>query len=85
MPEETREHRSFVAPLITLLASVVLAAGSCFGFLNTLSMDGAGRHPLLNVFFLFSFCGCVFLFPATIIWIIVRAVRNSRANELGEK
>lgn len=84
MEQSTRKRRSFVAPLITLLASVVLAVGSCFGFLNTLSMDGAGKHPLLNAFFFFAFLGCAILFPATIIWIIVRATRNSRASGQGE-
>lgn len=77
------KRRSFVAPAVMLLASVVLAGGSCFGFLNTLSFDGRGRHPNLNLFFLIVFCLCVIAFLGAIIWMIARAVRNSRANERG--
>ncbi len=83
--EQPRRRRSFVAPLITLLASIVLAAGSCFGFLDTLSMDGGGKHPNLNVLFLIVFCLCVVVFPAAIIWMIARAIRNSRGIEPDEK
>ena len=82
--ERNRPPRgSFVAPVITLLASIVLAAGSCFGFLNTLSLDGRGRHPYLNLFFLVVFCLCAMAFPGTIIWMIVRALRNRMAAEKG--
>ena len=77
------KRRNFVAPLITLVASIVIAAGSCYGFLDTLSFDGRGRHPNLNLFFLTLFCLCVIAFVGAILWIIVRAVRNSRANKNG--
>jgi len=79
------KRRSFTAPLVTLFAAIVLTAGSCFGFLNTFSMDGAGKHPNLNVFYLIVFCICVMVFPATIIWMIARAVRNSGIAERGDK
>jgi hypothetical protein len=48
-------------------------------------MDGRGKHPNLNVFFLVVFCLCVVVFPGTIIWMIGRAFRNSRVTEPGKK
>jgi len=74
MEEKTRTRRSFTAPLVTVLSSVVLAGGSCYGFLATLD----SKYSWLNMFFLAAFCLCVMVIPGTIIWMIARAIRNSK-------
>jgi hypothetical protein len=44
------------AILITLAGGILLAAGSCFGFLGTLNMNGVGEsRPLLNPAFAIGF------------------------------
>jgi len=84
MEQPLRARRSFVAPLVTLLATIVLGAGSCFGFLSTLDFNGNGRvHLVLSGFFVIVFCLCAVAFPVTIVWIIVRAVRNAKSRGEG--
>ena len=82
MEQPLRTRRSFVAPLVTLLATIALGAGSCFGFLSTLDFNGNGdwKRQVLTGFFVIVFCMCVVAFPVTIIWIIVRAVRNAKSS-----
>ena len=80
MEQPLRTHRSFVAPLVTLLCAVVLAGGSCYGFLWTLDINGSGKHAALNVFFLIVFFSNVVAVPGAIVWIIVRAVRNAKSS-----
>lgn len=76
MEEKTRTRRSFTAPLVTLLSTVVLGAGSCFGFFAAM-----GKHDVLGYLFLIAFWLCVLAFLATIVWIVVRAIRNSTSRK----
>ena len=75
MEQKPRSRRSFTAPLATLLCSIVLAGGSCYGFLATLD----SKYASLKIVFLVVFCLCVMVFPGTIIWMIARAIRNRKA------
>lgn len=79
MTESTRPGPNYKAAIVTLLSSIVLAGGSCFGFLATLD----SRYDLLRIFFLVVFCLCVMVFPGTIIWMIARAIRNSKSRNEG--
>jgi len=81
MQEQPRKRRNFVAPLITMLSSIVLGYGSCYGFLSTLSFHGAGRYEALNILFFVAFWLCVLVFLATLVWIIVRALRNAQSGQ----
>ena len=74
METEPRKRRNFTAPIVTLFCSIVLAGGSCYGFLSTLD-----KHAALNMYFLVVFCLCVMIFPGAIIWMIARAIRNSKS------
>jgi len=79
-PEQKVENRpNYTAAIVTLLSSVVLAAGSCYGFLSTFDINGSGKHAFLNGFFLVVFCLCVVVFPGTIIWMIARAIRKAKS------
>ena len=80
MEQKPRSRRSFTAPLATLLCSIVLAGGSCYGFLRTLDINGSGKHAALNVFFVIVFFSNVVAVPGAIVWIIVRAVRNAKSS-----
>jgi len=85
MDQQLRKRRSLVAPLVTLLCSVVLAGGSCYGFLSTFSTGGSEKHPALNVFFIIVFFSNVIAAPGAIIWMIARAIRNSKAGNEVQK
>ena len=52
MEQKPRSRRSFTAPLATLLCSIVLAGGSCYGFLATLD----SKYASLKIVFLVVFC-----------------------------
>ena len=81
MEQKPRSRRSFTAPLATLLCSIVLAGGSCYGFLATLD----SKYASLKIVFLVVFCLCVMVFPGTIIWMIARAIRNRKAGNEVQK
>jgi len=81
MEQKPRSRRSFTAPLATLLCSIVLAGGSCYGFLATLD----SKYASLKIVFLVVFCLCVMVFPGTVIWMIGRVVRNRKAGNEVQK
>lgn len=83
MDQQLSKRRNFIAPLVTLFSSIVLAGGSCYGFLSTLNFNGGGKHATLNGFFLIVFSLCVIVFPGTIIWMIARAIRNRKSGNPG--
>ena len=85
MEQKPNSPRSFTAPIVTLFCSIVLAGGSCYGFLSTFDINGSGKHASLNMFFLVVFCLCVMVFPGTVIWMIGRAVRNRKAGNEVQK
>jgi len=81
MDQQLRKRRSLVAPLVTLLSAVVLAGGSCYGFLSTFNINGSGKHVALNSFFIIVFFANVIAVPGAIVWMIARAIRNSRSRD----
>ena len=81
MEQKPNNPRSFTAPIVTLFCSIVLAAGSCYGFLATLE----SKYASLKIVFLVVFCLCVMVFPGTIIWMIARAIRNRKAGNEVQK
>jgi ABC-type uncharacterized transport system permease subunit len=58
--------------IITIVSSIVLGMGSCFGFLVTLN------NKNLSMAFTWLFFACVAGFVGGMIWAIVRGVTNSR-------
>lgn len=83
MEQEPNNRRSFTAPVVTLLCAVVLAGGSCYGFVSTLRINGSGKHAALSGFFAIVFVSNVIAVPGAIIWMIARAIRNSKAGNEG--
>lgn len=57
--------------LLTLLFSILLGGGSCYGFLSTFN----GSSPLNN-FFAAGFVLCLLVFLSALVWMIVKAVRD---------
>jgi len=65
-------HRSQFKPiLITLLCAILLAAGSCYGFLTTLTT--ASNNPAAN-WFIVGFVVGVAAIPAVGVWAVVAIV-----------
>ncbi|HLZ12776.1 MAG TPA: hypothetical protein VKP58_09330 [Candidatus Acidoferrum sp.] len=78
MDQQPSKRRSLAAPLVTLLCSVVLAGGSCYALVSSFTINGRGKDDALNVFFLIVFFSNVVAAPASIVWMIARAIRNRR-------
>ncbi len=70
---EAKESR-YKPILITLLCAYLLAGGSCFGFLSTLSMNG-GSSPV-NSAFAIGFGLSLLVFLAGIVWLIATWIRS---------
>lgn len=60
--------------LITLAASLILGGASCFGFLTTLNMN---KSTAINTFLGVGFVLCVVTFLGSILWLLVRAIRDA--------
>ncbi len=58
--------------LLALLCAFLLGAGSCFGFASTLSGNSSMSSVFAGCFLL-----CVLAFLGSIVWIVVKAVRES--------
>ncbi len=58
--------------LLVMLCSFLLGGGSCFGFASTLN----GNSPMSSIF-AGCFLLCVLVFLGSIVWIVVKAVRES--------
>jgi len=58
--------------LLVMLCSFLLGGGSCFGFAST----AIGNSPVSGIFAA-SFLLCVLVFLGSIVWIVVKAVRES--------
>src|SRR5260221_7783396 len=83
MDQQLRKRRSFVAPLVTLLCAVVLAGGSCYGFLSTFNINGSGKHAALNVFFIIVFFSNVVAVPWAIVFVIFAGARHPKTRRGG--
>ncbi len=59
--------------LLTLLFSFLLAGGSCFGFLSSFNMNS---NSLGGRMFAVGFVICVLVFLGSIVWLVIKAVRD---------
>jgi hypothetical protein len=60
--------------VITLISALVLGAGSCFGFVSTLSFGG--RNANVSALFLGVFALCVLAFIGALLWALVAWIRG---------
>ena len=70
-PPPARKSR-LVAIALTIFCGALLASGSCFGFINTLNING--RSKPINMLFVCGMIAGVVAFLAGIIWAIVALV-----------
>jgi hypothetical protein len=59
---------------ITLVSAILLGAGSCFGFLTTLTPGG--RNSGANTLFMYVFLICPAVFVGGLIWAFVTLIRK---------
>jgi len=60
--------------IITLVSAIVLGAGSCFGFLTTMSFGR--RTSYVSMVFAWVFAVCVLTFLGALIWALVAGIRS---------
>ena len=60
--------------LLTILCSLLLGAGSCFGFLTTLNFN---RNVPINGVFAVGFGICLLVFLGSILWLVIKAIRDA--------
>jgi len=72
-PDRPGRKSSYRAALITLLCSLLLGAGSCFGFLSTLKFHGDSPR---NTAFAVGFLACLLVFFGSVVWMVVKAIRG---------
>jgi hypothetical protein len=60
--------------LLTILCSFLLGAGSCFGFLTTLNFN---RNVPINGVFAVGFGICLLVFLGSILWLVIKAIRDA--------
>ena len=61
--------------VITLLSSLLLGAGSCFGFLTTITNGGSSAA---NLAFMVFFLGCLIVFVSGLVWAFVTWIHNAK-------
>jgi uncharacterized membrane protein len=59
--------------LLTLLFSFLLAGGSCFGFLSSFNLNS---NSLAGSIFAVGFLISVLVFLGSIVWLVIKAVRD---------
>jgi len=72
MPMPPGKKANYKPILLVMLCAFLLGVGSCFGFASTLN----GNSSMSGVFAT-SFLLCVLVFLGSIVWIVVKAVRES--------
>jgi hypothetical protein len=72
MPMPPGKKANYKPILLVMLCAFLLGTGSCFGFASTLSGNSS-----MSGFFATSFLLCVLAFLGSIVWIVVKAVRES--------
>jgi hypothetical protein len=72
-PAPAPKRPNFRPVLITLLCSVLLGAGSCFGFLTTLNTN---ESSAINLALAVLFLLCVATFLGSVVMLIVKAFTN---------
>jgi hypothetical protein len=72
-PAPAPKRPNFRPVLITLLCSVLLGAGSCFGFLTTLNTN---ESSTINLALAVLFLLCVATFLGSVVMLIVKAFAN---------
>ncbi len=68
-PRGSPSDTKYTPIAITIVVAVVLAFGSCFGFLGTM-----GRVPWFSNLLGIVFITCALTFVGAIVWLIVRVV-----------
>ena len=71
-PMPAGKKSNYTAILLVMLCAFVLGAGSCFAFASTLNGNSS-----MNGVFATSFLLCVLVFLGSIVWLVVKAVRES--------
>lgn len=59
--------------VITLLSALLLGAGSCFGFLSTMSEGSSVSGVFMEAFLL-----CLIIFIGSLVWAFVTWIRNAK-------
>jgi drug/metabolite transporter (DMT)-like permease len=77
-PANGKPKTSLKPILITLLCTVLLGAGTCFGFLSTFNLNR--NVPVANVFAV-VFIISVLAFIAGVIWLLVAWARNAAGKD----
>jgi hypothetical protein len=68
LPETPRKTSKVKAIVVTLVASVLLAGGSCFGFVNTINFN---RNAPISMVFAIGFGLGVLAFSGACVWAAV--------------
>jgi len=74
IPEPPVRKANYKPILLVMLCAFVLGGGSCFGFASTLTSNG---NSSMSGIFAGCFLLCVLVFLGSIVWIVVKAVRES--------
>jgi hypothetical protein len=69
-PQPVRPWRPIV---ITLLSALLLGAGSCFGYLSTMSGGST-----VSGMFMVTFLLCLIIFIGSLVWAFVTLIRNAK-------
>ena len=72
LPSEQKTS-SYKPILISLLFSFLLAGGTCFGFLSTVNVN---KSSIMSEFYAACFVFCVLTFLGSLLWLVVKAVRD---------
>jgi flagellar biogenesis protein FliO len=73
-PGAPKPRPSWMPIIVTIISAIVLAMGSCFGFVITLQPQNRAFNSAFSTLFLL----CVVAFFGGVIWAFVRLIKNSR-------
>jgi hypothetical protein len=83
LPSPLPPARSSYKPiLLTLLFSLLLAGGTCFGFLNTFNVNQNSR---VSVVYAGCFAFCVLTFLGSLLWLVIKAISDAIKGSRGAK
>ena len=71
---------SYKPILLTLLFSLLLAGGTCFGFLNTFNVTSQ-----VSMVYAGGFAFCVLTFLGSLLWLVIKAVSDVIRGSRGAK
>ncbi len=64
---------SYKPILLTLLFSLLLAGGTCFGFLNTFNVN---QNSPVSMVYAGGYVFCVLTFLGSLLWLVIKAVSD---------